>query len=133
MKSRATGEGMARIRSAMKTAAPFSTPTRSGTPPRCSFEMDWPSSTTRAAISSREMSTPPGRWGMGRRLPASVLVGRDEGGQRALAAHAIGDALGLGLALEGADAYTGVRPSVARRGGRHDGHAPRLRRLLRGG
>src|SRR5262245_48650324 len=130
MKSMATGEGMARIRSAMKTAAPFSTPTRSGTPPRCSCEMDWPSSTTRAAISSREMSTPPGRWGMGRRLPASVLLGRDEGGQRALAAHAIGDALGLGLALEGADAHTVVRLPVARRGGRHVGIEPGLLELL---
>src|SRR5215831_11753417 len=130
MKSMATGEGMARIRSAMKTAAPFSTPTRSGTPPPCSREMDWPSSTTRAAISSREMSTPPSRWGMGRRLPASILLGGDEGGQRALAAHAIGNALGLGLALERADAHTVVRLPVAGRSGGDVGIEPGLLELL---
>ncbi len=61
MKSMATGDGMARMRSAMNTAAPLSTPTRRGTLSACSRAMARPSSDTRAEISSRAMSTPPGR------------------------------------------------------------------------
>src|SRR2546428_5836550 len=116
MKSMATGDGMARMRSAMNTAAPLRTPTSRGTLPACSRAMARPSSVTRAAISSRAMSTPPGRRGM---ESAPALLGRDECGDRPLTAHSLGHALGFSLALEGADADAVVRLAVSPRG-RHD-------------
>src|SRR6266545_426542 len=118
MKSMAMGTGMARMRSAMNTTAPLSTPTSSGTRPACSRATARPSSPTRAAISSREMSTRPRPWGMQWPVRERGLPGSDERGQGALAAHPLGHALGVDLALEGPDADAVVGLAVAGSGRR---------------
>src|SRR3989442_4569929 len=114
---------MARMRSAMKMAAPLSTPTRRGGRWPCSRPMARPRSTTRAAISPRETSTRPGRCAM-------RLLGCDEGGRRALRAHPVGHALGLGLVLERAHAHSEAGLSVLARGLRDVGVEARLAELL---
>src|SRR5437870_10252779 len=113
---------MARMRSAMKMAAPLSTPTRSGGRWPCSRPMARPRSTTRAAISPRETSTRPGR--------AMRLLGRDEGGHRALGAHPVGHALSLGLVLERAHAHSEADLSVFARRLGDVGVEPCLAELL---
>src|SRR5215468_10119569 len=130
MKSIAMGARIARTRSAMKMTAPLSTPTSSGTRPACSRATARPSSSTRWAISSREMSTRPRRWGMDRPGCGVSLPRSDERGQRALPAHPLGHALGFGLALERADADAVVRLALATGGRRNVGVEARLFELL---
>src|SRR5947208_16685831 len=114
---------MARMRSAMKMAAPLSTPTRSGGRWPCSRPMARPRSTTRAAISPRETSTRPGR--------AMRLLGRDEGGHGALGVHPVGHALSLGLVLKRPHAHSEAYFSVFARRFRDVGFEPCLAALLR--
>src|SRR5712691_521726 len=106
-----------------RVAEPLSTPTRSGVRWPCSRPMARPSSATRAAISARETSTRPGRCAMG-------LLGRDEGGHRALGAHPVGYALGLGFALERAHANPEADLSVLARDLCDIGVEARLAELL---
>src|SRR5215813_13002242 len=114
---------MALIRSAIKMAAPLSTPTRRGARWACSRAMARPRSVTRAAISARETSSRPGRC-------AIALLGRDEGSHRALRAQPVGHALGLGLGLERAHAHSEADLSVLARRLRDVGVEARLAQLL---
>src|SRR5207237_887390 len=70
----------------------------------------------------RETSTRPGR--------AMQLLGRDEGGHRALGAHPVGHALSLGLVLERAHAHSEADLSVFARRLRDVGVEPCLVELL---
>src|SRR5258705_2224465 len=120
----AMGTGMARMRSERKMAAPLSTPTRRGLRPAYSRPIARPSSPIRAAISSREIRTRPGRSGIG------ASVDGDEGRDRHPGADALGQPQRLVARARSTHANPVARLPVLRGHGALEHREAGLRELL---